>query len=141
MRRWAVLGSATFDRRRRRSLRRPTAIVAGTALLLAIGTPAGAELTVQGWLNLYDGKTETPPVVARLMATSYAFGIADGIIALRLFSCPPGYIPKAEDIGKHTAMVLRDSLKDPGASVTGAVLIALSIDGPCSEGPNHPRRR
>ena len=109
-------------------------IVAAGALLLATATSAGAELTVEGWLDFYDGKSRLPASVAQIVASSYALGLADGVISTKIMSCPTEYIPKAEVIAKKVAEVLRLERETRGISVTAAVLIALSLDG-CTEGP------
>ena len=118
-------------------MQRGAAIVA--ASLLVTVTSASAELTVQGWLDFYDGKTRTPAVVSQLMAETYVLGVADSAISLRVLSCPKGYIPKAENIAKQTAMVLRDNHNEPAISVTAAVLMALTIDAGCELGPRGTR--
>ncbi len=115
------------------------ATIAAGVFLLAIATPARAELTTQGWLDFYDGKAGPSVVVAQLMAESYVLGMAASVIALRILSCRDGYLPKAEDIARLTARVLRDNLSHPGMSVTAAVLAAATIDGTCQRGERGAR--
>jgi hypothetical protein len=108
-------------------------ITTGTLLLiLVIAREAGAELIVQGWLDFYEGRTQMAAEVGKIVATSYALGVADGAIALRVMSCPKDYLPDSGALAKQTARVIGVSRDDPGLSVTAAVLVALVADG-CKE--------
>lgn len=108
--------------------------IAAVFLLLTTSATATAELTVQGWLDFYDGKGRTPAQVNRLMAATYALGVADGLLAVRVMSCPKGYIPEAGVLAADTAKLLREFRDNPKWSVTAAVLGALNLAG-CAEGP------
>jgi hypothetical protein len=97
-------------------------------------------MTTQGWLDLYNGKSSTiPSEIAGVMAATYTLGMADGFISTQVVSCPAGYIPKAEIIANRAADMLSAPAPRPKASVTVAVLAALTLDG-CTEGPGRPAR-
>ena len=101
-------------------------------LILVSAREAGAQLTVKGWLDFYEGRTQMPAEVGKIAATSYALGIADGAITLQVMICPKDYIPEASALARQTAKVLRTFPDQPDLSVTVAVLAALSNDG-CKE--------
>ena len=114
---------------------RHTTTTATVLLWLASAFPASAEMTVQGWLDFYNGKSSTvPPEIARVLAATYTLGMADGLISTELMSCPKGYIAQGEVIARRAADVLRAPNPHPGTSVTVAVLAALTLDG-CTAGP------
>lgn len=110
--------------------RRVLYVVMG-AIMLITAPLANAELTIQGWLDFYDGKSEMPAVISRVMASSYVLGVADSAISLRVMSCPKDYIPEAGALSAQTADVLRNFRDHRGLSVTAAVLVALSVGGGC----------
>jgi hypothetical protein len=114
---------------------RHTTTVATLLLWLAAVVPARAEMPVQGWLDFYNGKSSTVPVrVAQVMAATYTLGMADGLISTQIVSCPAGYVPEGDVIAKRAADMLTAADPQPKASVTAAVLVALTLDG-CTEGP------
>jgi hypothetical protein len=107
--------------------------IATVLLSLATVLPASGDMTSQGWLDLYNGRSSTiPSEVAGVMAATYTLGMADGFISAQVVSCPAGYIPKAEDIAKRTADMLKAPAVRRQATVSAAVLAALTVDG-CSE--------
>lgn len=118
-------------------MRPRTCLLLAGSLLLATATAARAELTVQGWLDFYEGKTQLPAPVASIAASSYVLGVADSAISLRVMSCPKGYNTQAQTdaLSDETAQVLKKFHDHPGMSVTAAVLIALAVVGGCTDGP------
>jgi hypothetical protein len=109
--------------------------IATVLLSLVAALPASADMTNQGWLDLYNGRSSAiPSEVAGVMAATYTLGMADGFISTQAVSCPAGYVPKAEDIAKRTADMLSAPAPRRKASVTVAVLAALTLDG-CTERP------
>ena len=102
-------------------MRPRTCLLLVGSLLLATATAARAELTVQGWLDFYEGKTKMPADVGKIIAASYVLGIADGAIALRVMSCPKDYLPDSLALAKQTSRVIGISRDHPGLSVTAAV--------------------
>lgn len=118
------------DQGRRRSLLLGVAIA---TMLLAFTVPASGEMPVQSWLDFYSGNSRTVPIsVARVMAGTYTLGMADGFISTQVVSCPTGYSPEGDVIARRAANMLT---AQPKASVTAAVLAALTIDG-CTGGPS-----
>jgi hypothetical protein len=115
------------------------------AFLLAIVATAQAELTAEGWLELYEGKTserteaafgkKLAHEAARLVAATYVLGIADSVIELRAYSCPSGFIPRAGEMADQAAEMVRENQKQShrGFSMTVAVLLALTINYGCTE--------
>lgn len=114
--------------------RRGNVMIAAVFFLLTMAAPARAELTVQGWLDFYNGRSASGAVAAKIIATSYALGMADGLISTRVMACPPKYTPDPETLVRRVAIVLSDPNPPAGISVTAAVLVALDIDG-CTKGP------
>jgi hypothetical protein len=98
-------------------------------LILVTASEAGAELTVQGWLDFYEGRTKLPADVGKIVAASYVLGLADGAIALKVMSCPKDYLPDGGALARQTARVIGKSRGHPALSVTAAVLVALVGDG------------
>jgi hypothetical protein len=119
-------------------LRRTSTRGAMATVLLSLASvfPASAEMTVQGWLDFYNGKSSTVPApIARVLASTYTLGMADGLISTQVVSCPAGYVPAGEVIAKRAAdMLSGPDPKQPKATVTVAVLVALTLDG-CTAGP------
>jgi hypothetical protein len=115
---------------------RHTTTTATVLLWLALIWPARAEMPVQSWLDFYNGKSSTIPIsVARVMASTYALGMADGLISAQIVSCPAGYAPEGDVIAKRAADTLKAPAPQPNAPVMAAVLDALTVDG-CTKGPS-----
>jgi hypothetical protein len=93
-------------------------------LILVTASEAGAELAVQGWLDIYEGRTKLPADVGKIVvAASYVLGLADGAIAFKVMSCPTDYVPDGGALAGQTARVIGKSRGHPALSVTAAVLI------------------
>ena len=121
--------------------RRAACLTLMVVFLLAVAATARAELTVEGWLELYEGKTEEAlgrrlaRETANLMAATYVLGMADSVIALRVLSCPPGFIPLAGELADQVAAIVRTNQQQPHRefSMPVAVMLVLAVRHGCAQ--------
>ena len=118
---------------RRRSLPLGAAIA---TMLLALTVPVSGEMPAQSWLDFYNGNSRTVPIsVARVLASTYTLGMADGLISTQIVSCPAGYIPAAEVIREmwaaaRTIVPQLFPLEQAEARVAAALAAAVSAREP-----------